>query len=183
MASVLLNQLAEIADVVQVANTKAAVLGIDSQIASMLGISTRLQRFLYLPDDGWLDIVRVLISLAERVVVWAEEKTPPLLQELELIKELGRTEDTIVLLEKPPKGLVELPALYGEMPPSGETLTLDDPALAGFPAIVRAKDAASDDPDNSPFLREVMGPIVAVSRRPIHERVARLRRRLDAARA
>lgn len=71
-----LNRMAEITDVVQVANTGAAALGIDRQMGSLLGISTRLQRFLYLPDDGWPAVVRTLIVLAERVVVWAAEKTP-----------------------------------------------------------------------------------------------------------
>ncbi|MBB5159764.1 hypothetical protein [Saccharopolyspora phatthalungensis] len=172
--------MTEITDVAQVANTQAALLGIDSEIASMLGISKGLQRFLYLPDDCWLDTVRVLIGLAERVIVWAEEKTPAVLRELELIKELGRTEDTNVLLENPPAGAVKLRACCGETPPPAEALTLDDPVLAEFPAVVRAEDVTSVDPDT--FLREVMGPIVATNQLPMHERVARIRRRLDATR-
>ncbi|MGW1659193.1 hypothetical protein [Streptomyces atratus] len=179
----LLNRISEITAVVQVANTNAAVLGIDGQIESMLGISKGLKRFLYLPDDGWLAIVRVLIVLAERVVVWAAEKTPALLQELELIKELGRADDSVVLLEEPLTKVLELEDLYGEMrPPAGEALTPDDPALTGFPVIVRAKDVASVDPENSSFLRELTSPIIALSQRPMPERVARIRRRLDAAR-
>ncbi|MFI9245042.1 hypothetical protein ACIGXF_21205 [Streptomyces sp. NPDC053086] len=178
----LLNRIAEITDVVQVANTNAAVLGIDGQVESLLGISKRLQRFLYLPDDGWLDIVRVLIVLAERVVVWAAEKTPALLRELELIKELGRADDTLVLLEEPLVGFVKPDAFYGEVPPPGETFTPDDPALTGFPTIAHAKDVASVDLENCSLLRELTSPVIALGQRPVPERVARIRRRLDAAR-
>lgn len=129
----LLNRMAEITDVVQVANTKAAVFGIDEQLESMLGISKRLRRFLYLPDDDWPAIVRVLIVLAERIVVWAAEKTPALLQELALIKELGRTEDSVVLLEDPLPGYAGPEHLFGKTPPpTAVPITPDDPALAGF---------------------------------------------------
>lgn len=172
----LLNSIAEVTEVVQVANTNAAALGIDVQIESMLGISKRLMRFLYLPDDGWLDIVRILIVLAERVVVWAAEKTPALLQELELIKELGRADDCLVLLEEQLVALGQPKSFYGG------AFTPDDPALTGFPAIVRAKDVASIDPENCPLLREFTSPLIALSQRPIPERVARIRRRIDAAR-
>lgn len=176
----ILNQLAEITDIVQVANTKAAAFGIDSQIDSLLGVHMKLKRFLYLPDDGWLDSVRVLIALAERIVVWAGEKTPALLQELELIEELGRADDSVVILEKPvdPFGNPEFWA--GEVPRLGEALTPDDPALTGFPVIVRADDVVSDDPGNS-FLREFTRPIIDLRRRLIAERVTWMRRRLDAA--
>lgn len=176
----ILNQLAEITDIVQVANTKAAAFGIDSQIDSLVGIHMKLKRFLYLPDVGWLDTVRVLIAVAERIVVWAGEKTPALLQELELIKELGRADDCVVMLEKPvdPFGKPEFWA--GEVPQPGEALTPGDPALTGFPVVVRADDVVSDDPENA-FLLELTSPIVDLRRRPVAERVAWMRRRLDAA--
>lgn len=147
----------------------------------MLGRSSRSMKSLYLPDAGWLETVRVLMSLAERIVVWANEKTLGLLQELELITGMGRAEDTIVLLEKHPGVEPEFAGL-GERPPPGEALTPDDPVLAGFPTIMSADDVARDDLDDNPFLHEVMGPIVAVGQLPMDERVARIRRRIDAAR-
>ncbi|MFJ9112840.1 hypothetical protein [Streptomyces sp. NPDC102283] len=46
--------------------------------------------------------------------------------------------------------------------------------------IVRADDVVTADPANS-FLRELTGPIVELRTRPVAERVAWMRRRLDAA--
>lgn len=66
------------------------------------------------------------------------------------------------------------------VPQLGEALTPDDPALTGFPVIVRADDVVSDDPGNS-FLREFTRPVIDLRRRPIAERVTWMRRRLDAA--
>lgn len=80
-------------------NTTAAALEIDLPTLSVQ-VRRKAPGLLYLPDSGWLDIVGVLIRLAERIVVWVHEKTPALLQELDLITELGRAGDTLILVEK-----------------------------------------------------------------------------------
>jgi hypothetical protein len=174
----LVNRLSELADVVQVANTQAAGLEIDSQGMSMLGRQPTRLRMLYLPDAGWADVVRVLISLAERIVVWAGEKTPGVLRELELITELGRVEDTTVLLDQVPRP----PGMRDVLGPPGETLLADDPVLARFPVVLRAEDIARDDSDDNPLLRAVIDPVIAVWQLPMEERMARVRHRIDAAR-
>jgi hypothetical protein len=135
----LVNQLVEVANVVQVANTQAAALEID--IPTMLAHGRkRAARLLYLSDSGWLNTVRILISLAEHIVVWAHEKTPALLQELALITELERTEDTSVLLEKHHHKQM-MYARLDSMPPKRAVLNSEDPVLAGFPIITYADDA------------------------------------------
>jgi hypothetical protein len=140
----LMNQLIKMANVVQVANTQAAALEID--MPTMLAHGRKwTPRILYLPDSGWLDTVRVLISLAEHIVVWAHEKTPALLQELALITELGRRQDTSVLLEEQ-WGRRMTYAGFDPMPPKRGVLSSGDPALTGFPIVIRAQDA---DPDRA----------------------------------
>jgi hypothetical protein len=138
----LINQLIEVANVVQVANTMAAALEIDIPTMSAQG-RRRTPRLLYLPDADWLDTIRALISLAEHIVVWAHEKTPALLQELTLITELGRAKDTSVLLEKH-QGRRFTFAGFDSLPPPSEDLSPEDPALAGFRVTVRAEDAKPD---------------------------------------
>ncbi len=164
-----LNDLFEAADVVQVANTNAAALDLVTDTASFMGHRTT-PRTLYLPETGWLDTVRVLVGLAERVVVWAGEKTPPLLAELALVTELGRTQDAIVLLDEIPH-----PHGFPDVPPPGEPLTADDPVLAGFPAVVQARTVNAES-----FLRDLTSSIAAAQQLPMHERVARIRRRMGA---
>lgn len=220
-----INQLIATADVVQVANTQAAALEIDPPTLLVHG-RKRSPKLLYLPNAGWLDTVRVLIGLAEHIVVWAHERTPALLQELALISELRRAEDTSVLLEKHHRGRRMTYAGFDAMPPKREVLDPEDRALTGFPTVVwaeeinaartragnhrsirdeissittfgepsdnpvvaefmnmiRAEETEPNDLGSSPFLREITSRITSAQQRPMEVRVARMRRRIDAAR-
>lgn len=165
-----MNKLFEATNVVQVANTKSAALDLPTKTTEFLGHG-RVPRLLYLPNAGWLDTVRVLIGLAERVVIWAGAKSPALLQELALVTELGRTDDAVVLLDEMPHFYVAFP----DAPLPGEALTADDPALAGFPTVLEAQEVSAD-PD--PFLRDMASAITAAQQRPMAERVALIRQRM-----
>lgn len=195
----LINRLIEVTKVVQVANTKAVALEIDRPTMSLQD-RRKAPGLLYLPDSSWLDHVRVLVGLAERIVVWAHEKTPALLQELALIIEQGRADETLVLLDN---NLGRKIALAGFDPmPRHEPLTPEDPALAGFPTVIATDDLVGgpglvttigrydpddvarilrnmrgEDPEESPILREIVGAISAAQQLPMEQRIARIRNR------
>lgn len=172
-----LQRMAERTDAVTIASTHAGALELDD-IGRDLGHPTGI-RPLYLPGEGWLDHVRTLITVAERIVVWADEKAPSLVLELDTIRELGRAADTVVLLEdtdRDPFTLAFLPEeRRRELPPS---LTPGDPVLRDFPTVMTADDAVTSDLDRSPFLATVLEPVDRIGNLPVEQRVARLRKRL-----
>ncbi|WP_419995923.1 hypothetical protein [Streptomyces boninensis] len=174
----LMNRLSEFTPVVHVASTKAGELEIGKQSSSLLGMSPQLHKRLYLPDDTWLDTVRLLVRLAEHIVVWANEKTTGLLQELDAITSLGRTEDTTVLLEKPNPAPVEY-AVFRKPGRRRDVLTADDPVLAAFPDVVQAPPSQGQDPEASPVLQRIADRIIAARRLEMPGRVDRVRTRLD----
>lgn len=176
----LLDRLSNWTDVVKVASTKSAALELDAQTSDIMGGRGPSEPWLlYLPDTGWLDVVRVLISLAERIIVWAEEKTPPLLDELALVTELGRADDVVVLLEDEmsPKDDAVLRAAGAGLT-SGERFTKDDPILRDFPVVVSASETQGD---NNPILHELMDSMVNAHHRSMTENVSRTRKRLQSA--
>ncbi|MEV0676022.1 hypothetical protein AB0I60_05805 [Actinosynnema sp. NPDC050436] len=153
----LVNRLVDLTDVVQVANTGAAALEIDGETLSVHG-RRRSPRLLYLPGTSWLPHVRLLIGLAERIVVWAHEKTPPLAQELDAIRELGRVEDAVVLLESRQGTRAALP---GFTPSSARPVPLlpDDPALEGFSVVTPVDGRGSG---GTPSARDLIRSVTVV---------------------
>lgn len=174
----LVSRLAQLAPAVQVASPRSADLGFGWHHHHQ---TTRFEHQLYLPDKGWLDTVRVLVSLAERVVVWAAERTPGLTEELDLLRESGRAADTVVLLEAR-REFSTVNMMYelvgAEWPTASPPLTPDDPVLASFPTVLNAADAAREaDNDDSPFLHAVLEGIADALNTPTDQRVAQMRRR------
>jgi hypothetical protein len=180
----LINRVTDITHAVQVASTRAAGMELDWESWSVLGRHSL--RPLYLPDDDWLGTVRLLVQIAECVVVWAREKSDGLLRELELLAELGRAGDTVVLLEdaRTRADTVMLQAsLKGEFGrdlsvPPGPSLTAGDPVLAGFPQVMAAAEMTPRNPDDSPFTRQVMNAVAAVEPLCMAERVQRIQDRM-----
>jgi hypothetical protein len=180
----LVNRVTDITHAVQVASTMAAGLELDRASWSMLG--RHALKPLYLPDDAWLDTVRVMVQIAECVIVWAREKSGALLKELEMLTELDRADDTVVLLEdarRPEDEAMLRASLVVEfgrdlLRPPGPALTADDPALAGFPQVMAAAEVAMDDPDDSPFTRRVLDAVATVESLPLAERVQRIQDRM-----
>ncbi|HJQ44720.1 MAG TPA: hypothetical protein VJ870_00150 [Amycolatopsis sp.] len=137
-AEPVLAQLAQSTHLVHVANTQSGELETGGLVRY------RPQTRLYLPDATWFDTVRMLVALAECVIVWAAEKTGPLTQELALLADTGRAEDTVALLENydPPDRMLEYVTHTRRAP--GTPLTPDDPALAPFPVVLPAAQAGPD---------------------------------------
>ena len=181
----LINHLTEHTWLVHVASSNAAGLEIDWY--SQMILNQKALRPLYLPHAEWQRTVRLLAAIAECVVIWAKGKTPGLLEELEILRELRRTQDTVVLLEASSKGSdatgdAILKVFLGKTPSEPvPPLAADDPILAGFPAVMMAADVKRDDPDESPFVCAVAdaveqawerSPVEQVQR--VHERMAEL---------
>ncbi len=179
----LINRLAEVTWMVRVASTNAAGLEIDWYTESIL--HQKVLRPLYLPHAEWQHTVRLLAAVAEYIVIWAKGKTPGLLDELGILRELGRTQDTVVLLEdssKPGNDAVNNAVLkvFLDKSPSAPVppLTADDEILADFPAAMMAADMKRDDPDESPFIRTVAYAVAEAWELSPVERVQRVRERM-----
>ncbi|HEX2132451.1 MAG TPA: hypothetical protein VHH15_12925 [Actinophytocola sp.] len=178
--SPLVDRLAANTQLVTVTSTAAGSLEAD-RLSGDFG-TPHFRLALALSDDDWLAKIRELIPVAELIVVWAEEKTPGLLDELNLLTMMGREADTVVLLEGHRGPEPERAAMFGERRASGSPLAPNDPVLARFPSVMRVEDVVRPDPGDSPFVRAVTDPLEVVSRLPTEERVARIRARVDTAR-
>ncbi|HVW41403.1 MAG TPA: hypothetical protein VHC18_08645, partial [Amycolatopsis sp.] len=165
-AEPVLAELAQRTHLVHVANTQSGEL----EMGDMLRY--RPQNRLYLPDATWFDTVRVLVALAEQVVVWAAEKTEPLTRELALLSDTGRAEDTVVLLEKYEPADAVIDYVTRTRRPPGRPLTPDDPALAGFPVVLPAAEAGSD------LVAGMVELLAAAREQPTRSRIDRTRQRL-----
>lgn len=175
--SPLVGWLSDNTHLVTVTSTRAGALEADRRSTDLGSVHFRLA--LTLLDNEWLSDVRGLIAISERIVIWAQGKTPGLVAELGMITSMGREADTAVLLEDqhgPGR------ALHGEQLVERTALSPKDPLLARFPVVMRAEDALRPEPMDSPFARAVADPVEVVGLLPLSERVARVRTRVDAAR-
>jgi hypothetical protein len=134
---------------------------------------------LYLPDATWRETVAELIAVADQVIVWAEELTSALADELALLTAEGRTGDTLVLLEnKPPNPFTSV--FFPRRP--HERLRPGHPALRGFPHVVEARELEGRRVMECPSLVRVVERLDASRALPIEDRLARTLSRLDAER-
>ena len=134
------------------------------------------QTRLYLPDATWRETVSELVSVADQVIVWAEELTSALAGELSLLTAQGRTDDTLVLLENEPPN--PFTAVYFPRR-QHERLRPDHPALRDFPHIVEAREFAERRVMECPSLARVVERLDATRALPIEERLTRTLSRLQ----
>jgi hypothetical protein len=134
------------------------------------------QTRLYLPDASWRETVSDLITVADQIIVWAEELTSGLADELALLTAQGRTGDTLVLLEDEPRN----PVAAAYFPRREyERLRPDHPALNDFPHLVEARELADRRVMECPSLARVVERLDATRALPVEERLARTLSRLD----
>jgi hypothetical protein len=134
------------------------------------------QTRLYLPDATWRETVAELITVAEQVIVWAEDLTSALADELALLTAKGRTADTLVLLEDEP------PDPFGSAyfrHRRHERLRPGHPALHDFPHVVDAGELADRRVMDCPSLARVVGRLGEIRALPLEERLTRTLDRLD----
>jgi hypothetical protein len=92
---------------------------------------------LYLRSDAWFRIVEQLVGLAEAIVIRAMHLSPGVRQELRLVRDLGRMDDTVILVPPNKETMVPIMNLLAETYldlhlQDAEPLTPHNSALGGF---------------------------------------------------
>lgn len=101
---------------------------------------------LFLPDDGWQDIIRELVRAASSTVMQVSTITPGVQWELEQIRQYGNPHRTLIVCGADDESGVEMKnALlhFAGLSPRDETLVSpSDSVFAGFPHVVSWSDVA-----------------------------------------
>lgn len=121
---------------------------------------------LILPNEGWLDIVQVLIGYAHLIVVDCLGLNPGLRKELEAIAEGGKADNTVIVLHKDRADLDELTDWARLMAnttggtlaadPSREWVTKDHELLRPFKRIGYVEDVSKEDLASSDLFAELL---------------------------
>lgn len=128
-----IDRLSKAVELVSVSNASAGELELDG-----LGLDfgrPALHWPLYLSNDDWISSVAELVAVADVILMWTSEKSPGVVQELELVQRLGRAEDAFALLE-PQVSSPVYAGLTKRAPKEAAPLTASDPLLAGFRGVV-----------------------------------------------
>ena len=166
-----LTELSEGLPLVQVASTTAGELEVTQTFGQFVAPNR-----LYLPNSTWFDTVARLISVADQIIVWANEMTPSLERELGELTARGRADDTLVLLEPPEDAVPPMLPRHATATPLG----IDHPALRPFPHRVAAADLAGRGVADCPPLMSLVDRLRATTDEPVTSRLARTRARLNA---
>jgi hypothetical protein len=117
----------------------------------------------YFTDSGWQEGVRSLIRRAELIIMELCEGSPGVLTELDLCRDAGRSDRTVVVLAR-----------------KRRTIFLDRPALDPrrvdpFLRTIRASDLDEETPFDSFIFRDLVHRMVAISEMPLDRRLSLLR--------
>jgi hypothetical protein len=156
---------------IQVASTRAGDLEVDPfEMRFVAG------NRLYLPAATWFATVSMLITIASQIIVWTDELTPALSEELDELVAQGRTGDTVILLE-PHKDDVMTRVFLPRH--TGEVLTTDHPALAPFPNRVDCAALKGRGITDCPELIHLVRRLDEIARQPVGPRLERILARLN----
>ncbi|MBE1878457.1 hypothetical protein [Myceligenerans pegani] len=170
-----IDRLSTAVDLVSVSNAAAGELELDA-----VGLDfgrPALRRPLYLSNDDWLSSVAELVAVADVILMWTSEKSPGVVQELELVQRLGRAGDSYALLEPQVDDPV-YPALTKQPRKDTAPLTASDPLLAGYRDVVELgtdRPTADAGPAAAERLAdEVLSRVQELGRRERTERIRTL---------
>jgi tetratricopeptide (TPR) repeat protein len=108
---------------------------------------------LELPNDGWQTVVEELIRAAEFVIINVTRLTPGILRELDILRRLDKSAQTIVFVSKA-DDLTFLPQALVNSPPPGPQASRESPELETFQLVLYDKSFQSEenpDPDQVRF--------------------------------
>jgi tetratricopeptide (TPR) repeat protein len=115
---------------------------------------------LELPNDGWQIVVEELIRAAEFVIINVTRLTPGVLRELDIVRRLDKSAQTVVFVSKA-GDLAFLPQFLVDSPPPGPQASRESPELETFQLVLYDKSVQTEenpDPDQirfSAFLSEI----------------------------
>ena len=134
---------------------------------------------LFLPDDGWQEVVGQVVRAAEVIVVQVEELTPGVLWELDCIRTHGRSPSTLVVLARPvgderDRAVREGLKFFATLERGGVPATKEAKELAGFERLLSEDEIPQAGLAATPLFADLLDDLKTVAALDAEGRLRRL---------